>query len=94
MTRAKRKPTAHGKIYFFDVGVANVLAGRTEANPGSYRELSFWRTANGTEVDFVVADEMAIEVKELRALIPATFKDFVGLATSVALWRHPRPVDP
>ena len=100
MTRAKRKPTAHGKFYFFDIGVANVLAERTDVNPGSDafgrcleglvfselrawchyfgsgRELSFWRTADGTEVDFIVADEMAIEVK---ATVRAHSRDLQGL---------------
>jgi len=100
MTHSKRKSTAHGKFYFFDVGVANVLAGRTNVDPGSDafgrcldglvfselrawshyfgdgRELSFWRTADGTEVDFVVADELAIEVK---ATARANARDLRGL---------------
>jgi predicted AAA+ superfamily ATPase len=69
---ARRKPVSHAKLYFFDVGVANVLADVTHiaaASPAleqlvfcevqawlSYardpRPLTFWRTADGSEVDF------------------------------------------
>ena len=91
-SRPTRKPSAHGKFYFFDVGVANALAGRksvergTEAYgkamenviyseisafaryAGDGREVSFWRTADGTEVDFVLGDDIAIEVKATTRL--------------------------
>ena len=83
----KRKAIATAKFYFFDVGVANFLAGRKGIRPRtelfgkalehfifteitaylSYRNdkrpLSFWRSTSGYEVDFLVGDEIAIEVK-------------------------------
>ncbi|MDD5676175.1 MAG: ATP-binding protein [Chitinivibrionales bacterium] len=83
----KRKAVSTAKFYFFDVGVANCLAGRSAIKPKtelfgkalehlvftelraylSYakdrRELSFWRDRFGHEVDFIVGDSMAIEVK-------------------------------
>ncbi len=82
-----RKPVSTAKFYFFDVGVANVLAGRKNLNPRtelfgrafehfiftelrSYlaysrdkRPLTFWRDHSGHEIDFIIGDEIAIEVK-------------------------------
>ena len=82
-----RKPVASSKLYFFDLGVARVLAGRLPPNPGTtewgmaleqfifqelrawlgYRNsqlpLRYWRTVDQREVDFVLGDELAIEVK-------------------------------
>ena len=40
------------------------------------RPLTFWRTADGSEVDFVVGDGVAIEVKASGAVIP---RDLIGL---------------
>ncbi|TVR33562.1 MAG: ATP-binding protein [Spirochaetaceae bacterium] len=84
---AKRKAISTGKLFFFDVGVANTLRGvRTveRATDGwgkalehfvytelrawlSYtrddRPLTFWRTRHGQEVDFVIGDDLAVEVK-------------------------------
>ena len=83
----KRKAISTGKLFFFDVGVANALRGVKGIGPGtsdwgkalehfiftelrawlSYsrddRPLSFWRTRHGVEVDFVIGDDTAIEVK-------------------------------
>jgi predicted AAA+ superfamily ATPase len=83
----KRKAVSTAKFYFFDVGVANCLAGRFAIKPKtelfgkalehlvftelraflSYtkdrRELSFWRDRFGHEVDFIIGDSVAIEVK-------------------------------
>jgi predicted AAA+ superfamily ATPase len=83
----KRKAISTGRLYFFDVGVANALRGSHAIEPGteswgkalehfvytelrawlSYtrdtRPLSFWRTRHGTEVDFLIGDDVAIEVK-------------------------------
>lgn len=83
----KRKAISTGKLYFFDVGVANALRGSYAVERGSGawgkafehfiyteirawlsyaregRPLTFWRTSHGTEVDFVIGDEVAIEVK-------------------------------
>ncbi len=96
----KRKPSSHAKFYFFDVGLANVLAGRIDVEPGTEsfgrslehlvfcelrayldytndtRKLSFWRTRDGSEVDFMIGDEIAIEVKGSSRI---TERDFTGL---------------
>ena len=98
--RAGRKPVSHAKLYFFDAGVANALAGVTRVEPGSTafgpaleqlvfcelrawlayardpRPLTFWRTADGSEVDFVVGDTAAIEV---QAAGTVTRRDLRGL---------------
>jgi predicted AAA+ superfamily ATPase len=82
-----RKATSTGKIYLFDIGVCNALAGTWPGTQGSEtfgralehyiytelrawldytrddRTLSFWRTRDGREVDFIVGDDLAIEVK-------------------------------
>lgn len=83
----KRKSVATAKFYFFDVGVANFLAGfhqlpRASAEFGrafehfivmelraylSYHRiklpLHYWRTRDGLEVDFIVGNDLAVEVK-------------------------------
>ncbi len=83
----RRKAVSTAKFYFFDVGVANVLAGRKNLSPRtelfgralehfiftelrsylSYsrdrRPLTFWRDHSGHEIDFIIGDEIAIEVK-------------------------------
>ncbi len=83
----KRKAVATAKFYFFDVGVANFLAGfhhlphaSTEFGRSfehfiamelraylSYRRikepLQYWRTREGLEVDFIIGNELAVEVK-------------------------------
>jgi predicted AAA+ superfamily ATPase len=83
----RRKAVGSAKFYFFDVGVANRLARRTEITPKTElfgkcfehlmftelrawldytrdrRQLSFWRDYAGHEVDFLVGDEIAVEVK-------------------------------
>lgn len=37
-----------------------------ENGPQSLRGFTYWRTEYGTEVDFVVGDELAVEVKATR----------------------------
>ena len=99
----KRKTVATAKFYFFDTGVARVLAGIKNIERHSnlygrsfehfmwmelraylaYRrkdltELSFWRTKHGQEVDFLVGDELAIEVK---AATSVSTRDLKGLQT-------------
>lgn len=85
--RAKRRPIASPRFYFFDIGIVNHLARRGPLAPGSsdygaafehflylelrahasYRRgpgLSYWRTASGYEVDFILGDgKVAIEAK-------------------------------
>ena len=98
--RPRRKPASRAKLYFFDVGVANLLAGITRVEAGSptfglaleqlifceltawlsyardARPLTFWRTVDGSEVDFVVGETAAIEVKATGAV---TRRDLTGL---------------
>ena len=83
----KRKPVSRSKFYFFDIGLANTLAGRFRINAESpffgiafehfilneitawlsysrdRRQVTFWRDRSGSEVDFVIGDEYAVEVK-------------------------------
>jgi predicted AAA+ superfamily ATPase len=84
----RRKSVSKTKLFIFDIGVANYLAGRKEILPRStdfgiafehfitqevraytnyYQKdlkLYYWRTTTGQyEVDLIVGDEMAIEIK-------------------------------
>ena len=84
----KRKATSKSKVFMFDVGVANYLAGRKDSPMRSeafgksfehfiiqevrayvgYNQLDlplcYWRTTTGQyEVDCVVGDQLAIEIK-------------------------------
>ena len=101
----KRKTVATAKFYFFDTGVARVLAGikNIERHSNlygksfehfiwmelraylSYRgrnltELSFWRTKHGQEVDFLVGEELAIEVKAATRVSSRDLKGLRALA--------------
>jgi predicted AAA+ superfamily ATPase len=100
----KRKAVATSKFYFFDVGVANFLAGfhalpRGSAEFGaafehfiamelrawlSYRRikkrLSYWRTREGVEVDFIVGTELAVEVKAAARVHPVDLRGLRALA--------------
>jgi predicted AAA+ superfamily ATPase len=82
-----RKAVSAAKFYFFDLGVCNHLAGRTNISPKTelfgksfehlvftelrawlhysrdHRPLTFWRDYAGHEVDFLIGDNTAIEVK-------------------------------
>lgn len=88
----KRKAVATAKFYFFDVGVANFLAGfhqlpRASTEFGRAFEhfiamelraylsyfriknpLTYWRSRDGLEVDFIVGNDMAVEVKASNAI--------------------------
>lgn len=107
----KRKTISTGKLYFFDIGVANALRGTHSVARGtaewgkalehflytelrawlSYtrddRPLTFWRTRNGAEVDFVIGDEIALEVKSKSN---PTERDLSGLRAIAAeqAFRH------
>lgn len=108
----KRKPISTGKFYFFDVGVANTLAGRRNIRPKtelfgkalehfihtelraymSYtrdrRELTFWRSRTGDfEVDFLLGDDTAIEVKSTEMVTERCLKSLRALAEDLSL-RH------
>ena len=101
----KRKAVMTAKFYFFDTGVARVLAGVKNIERHSnlygrsfehfiwmelraylaYRrlsltELSFWRTKHGQEVDFLVGQELAIEVKAATRVSTRDLKGLRALA--------------
>lgn len=106
---AKRKPVAASKLYFFDVGVANVLlrrgpvAARSESFGRALEHqvflelrahldymrldipLSFWRTHEGHEVDFVIGGAVAIEVKGTGRVADRDLKSIRALAGEVRL---------
>lgn len=106
---SKRKTIATSKFYFFDVGVANILAKQYSIEEGtpqfgkclehfiyselraylSYRnklsDLSFWRTRSGIEVDFLIGDKMAIEVKATRKATKKHFKGLLALDEELSL---------
>jgi predicted AAA+ superfamily ATPase len=85
----KRKAISSSKFYFFDVGVANHLAGRHPVKPqhpnfgtaleayifhelqaakdyGLISKLSYWRSTSGFEVDFLINETIAVEVKSAK----------------------------
>jgi predicted AAA+ superfamily ATPase len=115
----RRKPVASSKYYFFDIGVASALQGRT-VSPGTtefgwaletylmhevsahadYRsgdELAFWRSTSGYEVDFIIGDHTAVEVKSTPTVSPRDLKPLRALAEEKLLKRYvcvslePRP---
>jgi len=105
----KRKAVSTAKFYFFDVGVCNVLAGRSAIKPKtelfrkalehfiftelraylSYtrdkRELCFWRTRTGLEVDFILGDDTAIEVKAADLVSEKHLKGLRALSEEISL---------
>ena len=109
---ARRKPVSHVKLYFFDAGVANALAGVTRIDPSGAafgpaleqlvfcelrawlayardpRPLTFWRTADGSEVDFVVGDAAAIEVKATGTVTRRDLRGLRRLAEETPLRRR------
>jgi predicted AAA+ superfamily ATPase len=108
----KRKPVSTPKFYFFDVGVANVLAKRGPVEPGSelfgralehfvflelrayldYRrldhQLTYWRSRSQFEVDFVIGDEVAVEVKGKSLVSNRDLKGLQALSEDVTLRRQ------
>ena len=50
--------------------------------------LTFWRTTDGSEVDFVVGDSVAIEVKATGAVVPRDLTGLRRLAEEVPLRRR------
>ncbi len=106
-----RKAVGKAKFYFFDVGVANILAQRLEIRERSelfgrafehfiygelraYREyrkdsrpLSFWRDYRGHEVDFILGDSLALEVKSTN-LVTGKHTRGLRMLTEEAPFRH------
>ncbi|PCJ50952.1 MAG: AAA family ATPase [Gammaproteobacteria bacterium] len=105
----KRKAISKAKFYFFDVGVANILAKRLNIKPKSElyekclehlvyvelkawlsysrnrQSLTFWRSINGQEVDFIIGNEIAIEVKSTTRVQGKHLKGIKALAEEVPL---------
>ena len=120
---ARRKPITSSKYYFFDIGVASQLQGRTvnaetpefgaafEAylmheltTYADYRHgdaIRYWRSTSGFEVDFILGDHTAIEVKATRIITNDHLKGLKALAEEQQLKRYlcvamvdrPRTVD-
>jgi uncharacterized protein len=106
----KRKPLASSKYYFFDVGVAGSLQGRTfqSGTPEfgeafetilmhelvSYRDyasgepISYWRSTSGFEVDFILGDHTAVEVKAKRNVSSQDLRPLRALAEEKLLKRY------
>lgn len=49
------------------------------------RELTFWRSVNGQEVDFVIGTEVAIQVKATSRIQPKHLKGIKALEEEVKL---------
>jgi len=105
----KRKAIRAAKFYFFDIGVCNLLAGRSNIKPKtelfgkalehfvytelraylSYlkdkRPLYFWRSKAGQEVDFLIGDEIAIEVKSTNNVTERHLAGLKALAEEMNL---------
>ncbi len=120
----KRKAISTAKFFLFDLGVANVLAGRRGLRPKtelfgsalehlvflelraflSYgndtRDLHFWRSRSGFEVDFLLGDNCAIEVKATELVTEKHLKGLLVLKEDlplekmivVSLDEHPRKI--
>lgn len=98
----RRKPLASSKYYFFDVGVAGALQGRSfrprtpefgeafetylmheltcHRDYRSGEPLAFWRSTSGFEVDFLIDDHTAVEVKAKENVSAADLKGLKALA--------------
>ena len=50
--------------------------------------LSYWRTASGYEVDFIIGDHTAVEVKAKKNLSPRDIKSLKALAEEKKLKRY------
>lgn len=107
----KRKAISTAKFYFFDIGVSNVLASRsnitmkTELFGKAFehfialelrafleysrdkRELAYWRSKSGYEVDFLLGDTVAIEVKGTETVTEKHLKGIKALSEDIDLDR-------
>ncbi len=107
----KRQPIVTGKFYFFDIGVANILAHRHNINSESelfgkclehliflelkaylnyhkdYRHLTYWRSKSGYEVDFLIGNDIGIEVKATKNASNKHFRGIKALAEELPLKR-------
>jgi uncharacterized protein len=107
----KRKAISTAKFYYFDVGVANILASRTNITTKTElfgkafehfialelrafleykrdkRQLYFWRSKSGQEVDFLLGEKVAIEVKGTDNVSEKHLKGLRYLSEDIALER-------
>ncbi|MBF0275431.1 MAG: ATP-binding protein [Nitrospinae bacterium] len=107
----KRKAISTAKFYFFDVGVSNILAGRSNITPktelfgkafehfiflelkawvhyrGVRKALTYWRSKSGYEVDFLLGDDIAIEVKGTERVTDKHLKGLKALSEDISLKR-------
>jgi len=105
----RRKAVSKSKFYFFDVGVANILAGRYRIEENSElfgkafehlilneiiawssytrdrRDITFWRDGSGNEVDIIIGDSCAIEVKAAKVVHQNHLKGLRVLSDEIRL---------
>jgi len=114
----KRKAISTAKFYFFDIGLARFLQGRSvlERNTAEFGEafesyvyhelrtyidytpdgllpLTFWRSTSGMEVDFILGDQTAIEVKSSSNITNTMLKGLRALSDERA-FKHKLVVSP
>ena len=104
-----RKPIVSSKYYFFDIGVASALQGRTLAagtpefgtgfetlilhelvchrDYAAGAAISFWRSTSGFEVDFVLGEHTAIEVKSTEHVSTRDLRSLAAIAEE-RRWKH------
>jgi predicted AAA+ superfamily ATPase len=70
----------------FETYVAHELRAYRDYNDGD--ELSFWRSASGYEVDFLIGDHTAVEVKAKQTVGPPDLKALVALSEEQKLKRY------
>jgi predicted AAA+ superfamily ATPase len=105
-----RKPLVSSKYYFFDVGVAGAIQGRTfrKGTPeygealetfllheliscrdyGSEEPVYYWRSTSGFEVDFILGDHTAIEVKAKTNITARDLKSLKAIAEEEKFKRY------
>jgi len=103
----KRKAVTIPKFYFFDIGVANNLAGRHQIETRSElfgkcfehfiyceirsflsysndkRKLTYWRSTSLAEVDFIIGDDVAIEVKGTELVTSKHLKGLISISEEI-----------
>ncbi len=103
----KRKPVSMPKLYFFDLGVANVLKSEGDIKEGSAAfgyslehliflelkayldytrsdyDLTYWRTRTQLEVDYIIGDKCAIEVKAKKHIRISDVRGLLALEQDV-----------
>lgn len=106
----KRVAVSRSKLYFFDVAVARVLAGKPVPQEnsaewgvafehlvfhelrswldytGDFRPLTYWRTHDGHEVDFILGTDVAIEVKSSKNVVDRDLKGLRDI-TNENVWK-------